>query len=153
MTNRLPSCSSQMIQMMVSHTARSACLFTLFFLPITSVITGYDLTFQSLAEFETWRREEEETHTIEFVKGDTHGSRTNPPRFKEHVKLVCARHSRRGRKQYVKKYPERTRKLPSRKVSTCCREYCKRSCLSLTPLADRGDWLSSVDMLQDLCQH
>ncbi|KAG8722418.1 hypothetical protein FRC08_002399 [Ceratobasidium sp. 394] len=76
---------------------------------------GYDLTFANLAEFEKWRREEEETHTVEFVKGDTHGSRTNPPRFKEHVKLVCARHTRRGRKQYVKKHPERTRRTPSRK--------------------------------------
>ncbi|CUA71171.1 hypothetical protein RSOLAG22IIIB_09397 [Rhizoctonia solani] len=77
---------------------------------------GYDLTFQSLAEFEVWRQQEEEMHTIEFVRGDSHGSRSNPPRFKEHVKLVCARHSRRGRKQYVKKYPERVRKLPNRKI-------------------------------------
>ncbi|KAG9105474.1 hypothetical protein FRC07_009256, partial [Ceratobasidium sp. 392] len=77
---------------------------------------GYDLTFANLVEFETWRRQEEETHTVEFVKGDTHGSRTNPPRFKEHVKLVCARHTRRGRKQYIKKHPERTRKTPSRKI-------------------------------------
>ncbi|KAG8685276.1 hypothetical protein FRC09_014852, partial [Ceratobasidium sp. 395] len=78
-------------------------------------IYSYDLTFANLAEFEAWRRQEEETHTVEFVKGDTHGSRTNPPRFKEHVKLVCARHTRRGRKQYIKKHPERTRKTPSRK--------------------------------------
>ncbi|KAH7320397.1 hypothetical protein B0J17DRAFT_773059 [Rhizoctonia solani] len=77
---------------------------------------GYDLTFQSLAEFEAWRQQEEETHTVEFVRGDSHGSRSSPPRFKEHVKLVCARHSRRGRKQYVKKYPERVRKLPNRKI-------------------------------------
>ncbi|KAF8594800.1 hypothetical protein BDV93DRAFT_130007 [Ceratobasidium sp. AG-I] len=77
---------------------------------------GYNLTFPCLADFETWRQQEEDTHTIEFIKGDTHGSRTNPPRFKEHVKLVCARHTRRGRKQYVKKHPERTRKTPSRKI-------------------------------------
>ncbi|QRV83111.1 hypothetical protein RhiJN_11127 [Ceratobasidium sp. AG-Ba] len=77
---------------------------------------GYDLTFANLEEFQAWRRLEEETHTVEFVKGDTHTSRTNPPRFKEHVKLVCARHTRRGRKQYVKKHPERTRKTPSRKI-------------------------------------
>lgn len=53
---------------------------------------------------------------VEFVKGDTHGSKAVPPRFKDHTKLVCARHQRSGRKKYVKKYPERQRKVPSRKV-------------------------------------
>jgi hypothetical protein len=53
---------------------------------------------------------------VEFVKGDTHGSKAVPPRFKDHTKLVCARHSRSGRKKYVKKHPERVRKVPSRKV-------------------------------------
>ncbi|CAE6336973.1 unnamed protein product [Rhizoctonia solani] len=95
---------------------------------------GYNLTFQSLAEFEAWRQQEEEIYTIEFVRGDSHGSRSNPPRFKEHVKLVCARHSRRGRKQYVKKYPERVRKLPNRKIdgtgcpaSICYKTYVNTS--------------------------
>ncbi|KAF8711777.1 hypothetical protein RHS03_01645, partial [Rhizoctonia solani] len=95
---------------------------------------GYNLTFQSLAEFEEWRQQEEEMYTIEFVRGDSHGSRSNPPRFKEHVKLVCARHSRRGRKQYVKKYPERIRKLPNRKIdgigcpaSICYKTYINTS--------------------------
>jgi len=50
------------------------------------------------------------------AKGDTHGSKADPPRFKDHTKLVCARHSRSGRKKYVKKHPERVRKVPSRKV-------------------------------------
>ena len=49
-------------------------------------------------------------------KGDTHGSKADPPRFKDHTKLVCARHSRSGRKKYVKKHPDRVRKVPSRKV-------------------------------------
>jgi len=53
---------------------------------------------------------------VEFVKGDTHGSKAVPPRFKDHTKLVCARHSRSGRKKYVKKHPERVRKVPSRKI-------------------------------------
>jgi hypothetical protein len=55
---------------------------------------------------------------VEFVKGDTHGSKAVPPRFKDHTKLVCARHSRSGRKKYIKKHPERVRKVPSRKVHT-----------------------------------
>ena len=80
---------------------------------------GYTYEFESIDKFLEWRRQVEEEDTVEFVKGDSHGSRAVPPRFKEHVKLVCARHNRSGRKTYVKKYPERHRKVPSRKVSSC----------------------------------
>lgn len=78
---------------------------------------GYTLVFESMDAFQAWRRKEEEDKMIEFVKGDTHGSKAVPPRFKDHTKLVCARHTRSGRKKYVKKYPDRVRKVPSRKVS------------------------------------
>lgn len=78
---------------------------------------GYTLVFPNIAAFQEWRAHEEETQMVEFVKGDTHGSKAVPPRFKDHTKLVCARHSRSGRKKYVKKHPERVRKVPSRKVS------------------------------------
>ncbi|KAI0257150.1 hypothetical protein BJV78DRAFT_1160628 [Lactifluus subvellereus] len=77
---------------------------------------GYTLVFENLEAFHAWRKKEEEEKVVEFVKGDTHGSKAVPPRFKDHVKLVCARHSRSGRKKYVKKYPERVRKVPSRKL-------------------------------------
>jgi hypothetical protein len=77
---------------------------------------GYTLIFPHLEAFQAWRRQEEETQMVEFVKGDTHGSKASPPRFKDHTKLVCARHSRSGRKKYIKKHPERVRKVPSRKV-------------------------------------
>ncbi|TFK56707.1 hypothetical protein OE88DRAFT_1803376 [Heliocybe sulcata] len=77
---------------------------------------GYTMSFESMDTFEAWRQKEEEEKVIEFVKGDTHGSKANPPRFKEHTKLVCARHQRSGRKKYVKKHPERVRKVPSRKI-------------------------------------
>ncbi|THH23090.1 hypothetical protein EUX98_g8089 [Antrodiella citrinella] len=77
---------------------------------------GYTLVFETMDAFQEWRRAEEEEKTVEFVKGDTHGSKAVPPRFKDHTKLVCARHSRSGRKKYVKKYPERVRKVPSRKI-------------------------------------
>lgn len=77
---------------------------------------GYTLVFESMEAFQAWRRREEEEKMVEFVKGDTHGSKAVPPRFKDHTKLVCARHSRSGRKKYVKKYPDRVRKVPSRKV-------------------------------------
>jgi hypothetical protein len=77
---------------------------------------GYTLVFPNLDAFHEWRNREEETQMVEFVKGDTHGSKAVPPRFKDHTKLVCARHSRSGRKKYVKKHPDRVRKVPSRKV-------------------------------------
>ncbi|VDB86615.1 unnamed protein product [Peniophora sp. CBMAI 1063] len=77
---------------------------------------GYTLVFENMEAFQAWRSKEEDDNVVEFVKGDTHGSKAVPPRFKEHVKLVCARHCRTGRKKYVKKYPERVRKVPSRKL-------------------------------------
>ncbi|KAI0068180.1 hypothetical protein BV25DRAFT_529986 [Artomyces pyxidatus] len=77
---------------------------------------GYTLVFESMDAFQAWRAKEEEEKIVEFVKGDTHGSKAVPPRFKDHVKLVCARHSRSGRKKYVKKFPDRVRKVPSRKL-------------------------------------
>ncbi|TFK94417.1 hypothetical protein K466DRAFT_476388 [Polyporus arcularius HHB13444] len=76
----------------------------------------YTLVFESMDAFEAWRQREEEERMVEFVKGDTHASKAVPPRFKEHTKLVCGRHSRGGRKKYVKKYPDRVRKVPSRKL-------------------------------------
>ncbi|EJF66816.1 hypothetical protein BD309DRAFT_946421 [Dichomitus squalens] len=76
----------------------------------------YTLIFENMDAFEAWRQREEEEKMVEFVKGDTHASKAVPPRFKEHTKLVCGRHSRGGRKKYVKKYPDRVRKVPSRKL-------------------------------------
>ncbi|KAF9643453.1 hypothetical protein BDM02DRAFT_3104406 [Thelephora ganbajun] len=77
---------------------------------------GYTLTFESMAAFEAWRAKEEEEKMIEFVRNDRHVSKSVPPRFREHTKLVCARHSKSGRSKYVKKYPDRHRKVPSRKL-------------------------------------
>ncbi|KAI0801135.1 hypothetical protein C8Q74DRAFT_1240416 [Fomes fomentarius] len=65
----------------------------------------YTLVFESMDAFEAWRQREEEEKMVEFVKGDTHASKAVPPRFKEHTKL-----------KYVKKYPDRVRKVPSRKL-------------------------------------
>ncbi|KAE9400556.1 hypothetical protein BT96DRAFT_1018754 [Gymnopus androsaceus JB14] len=93
---------------------------------------GYTLVFANIAAFHEWRAAEEEAQVVDVlfdrpylfnpnycslnVQGDTHGSKAIPPRFKDHTKLVCARHSRSGRKKYVKKHPDRVRKVPSRKL-------------------------------------
>ncbi|EJD52105.1 hypothetical protein AURDEDRAFT_181636 [Auricularia subglabra TFB-10046 SS5] len=83
---------------------------------------GDEISFvlPSLADFEQWRADVERTLTVDFVKGDKHSSRSSPKAFLELVKLVCARHSRSGRKPYEKKHPERQRKVPSRKVDEGC---------------------------------
>jgi hypothetical protein len=84
---------------------------------------------------------------VEFVKGDTHGSKAVPPRFKDHTKLVCARHSRSGRKKYVKKHPERVRKVPSRKVRISSTLH-SMTCLRIPPsLMGRGVWHPSATRL------
>jgi len=49
---------------------------------------GYTLTFESMAAFEAWRAKEEEEKMVEFVRNDRHVSKSVPPRFKEHTKLV-----------------------------------------------------------------
>jgi hypothetical protein len=109
---------------------------------------GYTLVFENLEAFQVWREKEEQEKIVEFVKGDTHGSKAVPPRFKDHVKLVCARHSRSGRKKYVKKYPERVRKVPSRKV------WPVLFVLFMNPFtilcSVRGQRLSGLNKLQDL---
>lgn len=118
---------------------------------------GYTLIFESMAAFQAWRQREEEEKMVEFVKGDTHGSKAVPPRFKDHTKLVCARHSRSGRKKYVKKFPDRVRKVPSRKVRIVvlldrghyhlCATY---TCLMGVYKVARWSGLSCVNKLQNI---
>ncbi|EKM84160.1 hypothetical protein AGABI1DRAFT_104119 [Agaricus bisporus var. burnettii JB137-S8] len=110
---------------------------------------GYTLVFDNMEKFNEWRLSEEERTMCEFVKGDTHGSKAVPPRFKDHTKLVCARHSRSGRKKYIKKHPERVRKVPSRKLEVGCpasisyktyfdSEQVRACCLANLPFTRRG---------------
>lgn len=127
---------------------------------------GYTLVFDNMDKFNEWRLSEEERTMCEFVKvcprnhyhsciirsehpikGDTHGSKAVPPRFKDHTKLVCARHSRSGRKKYIKKHPERVRKVPSRKVGLSCARK-RTACSYLLPSVRSG--LPSFNQLQNL---
>ncbi|CAG7848025.1 SubName: Full=Uncharacterized protein {ECO:0000313/EMBL:CCA75549.1} [Serendipita indica DSM 11827] len=77
---------------------------------------GFNLQFATLDAFMEWKQQEEETHCVDYFKVDCHTSKAVPPRFKEHVKFACSRHARAGQKKYVKKYPERQRKTPSKKI-------------------------------------
>ncbi|KAF8337944.1 uncharacterized protein EI90DRAFT_3151798 [Cantharellus anzutake] len=67
---------------------------------------GYTLVFVNMATFNAWRLQEEESKCIEFVKGDMHQSKAIPHDSK----------STRSWKKYIKKHPERQRKVPSRKI-------------------------------------
>jgi hypothetical protein len=55
----------------------------------------YSLIFESMAEFDAWRLREEEEKVVEFVRSDRHTSKSVPPRFKEHTKLVSVSPSQR----------------------------------------------------------
>ncbi|KZV81142.1 hypothetical protein EXIGLDRAFT_731694 [Exidia glandulosa HHB12029] len=85
--------------------------------PPTADYMGDEILFvlPSLQHFETWKKSVETTLVVDF-----HPSRSTPKAFLEQVKLVCARHSRSGRKPYTKKHPDRQRKVPSRKVPNGC---------------------------------
>jgi hypothetical protein len=52
---------------------------------------GYTLVFDNMDAFEAWRRKEEEDKMVEFVRNDRHLSKSVPPRFKEHTKLVSGK--------------------------------------------------------------
>ncbi|OCB87899.1 hypothetical protein A7U60_g5036 [Sanghuangporus baumii] len=49
----------------------------------------YPLQFPSFDAFQHWRSHLEEQETVEFVKTETYRSKTVPPNFREHTKLLC----------------------------------------------------------------
>ncbi|KAG8858801.1 hypothetical protein FRB91_009302 [Serendipita sp. 411] len=77
---------------------------------------GFTLQFANLDAFHAWKEETEKADCVDYFKVDAHTSKAVPPRFKEHVKLSCSRHTRVGQKKYIKKFPDRTRKTPSKKI-------------------------------------
>ncbi|PVG01996.1 hypothetical protein CPB86DRAFT_870688 [Serendipita vermifera] len=77
---------------------------------------GFTLEFPTFEAFQTWKTAEEENNCVDYFTVDTHHSKAVPPRFKDHVKLACSRHTRAGSKKYEKKFPERQRKVPSKKL-------------------------------------
>ncbi|KIM33871.1 hypothetical protein M408DRAFT_59905 [Serendipita vermifera MAFF 305830] len=86
--------------------------------PYGSGDEGFDLTFHSLEAFFAWKESEESKNCVDYFKVDAHHSKAVPPRFLEHVKLACSRHTRSGQKKYERKFPERQRKTPSKKACT-----------------------------------
>ncbi|KAL5535803.1 hypothetical protein ACEPAF_3897 [Sanghuangporus sanghuang] len=76
----------------------------------------YPLQFPSFDAFQHWRSHLEEQETVEFVKTETYRSKTVPPNFREHTKLLCSRYFKSARSKYVTTLPERNRSMPRRNM-------------------------------------
>ena len=78
---------------------------------------GFTLEWANLAEFDMWRRIEESTCLIQFIastsrKGGIHSGQKKI--------YVCSREYSGGESTYVKKYPERHRKIRTNKTGCGC---------------------------------
>ncbi|KAG8812191.1 hypothetical protein FRC17_002145 [Serendipita sp. 399] len=101
---------------------------------------GFTLEFANLDNFHAWKEEIERTDCVDYFKVDAHTSKAVPPRFKVgfracqtvlletykvfsitqedfHAVLNAWANGRVGQKKYVKKFPDRPRKTPSKKAS------------------------------------
>jgi hypothetical protein len=79
---------------------------------------GFPLEWSNLAEFHAWRREEELAYTIELI-----GSTVTPGNalwLKKRL-FVCSRQLSGGRSKYPKKFPDRQRKIESKKTGCDCK--------------------------------
>ena len=78
---------------------------------------GFTLEWENLAEFDMWRWMEESMCSIQFVLSH---SQKRGIRWSEKVTYVCSRQNSRGRMTYEKKYPERHRKIKTKKTGCGC---------------------------------
>ena len=81
---------------------------------------GFSLEWADLAEFFTWRQEEERVYSIEFIASS---SRTRGTLWSRRQLFVCGREASGG---YVKKLPGRERKAGTRKTGCCCQIMIKQ---------------------------
>lgn len=83
---------------------------------------GYSLHWDSLDAFEAWKRVEEVESCVEFIVQETRRPRGNNPEnaaFSWRRIYRCARRGTGGKgKPYQKKFPDRERKVGSKRVST-----------------------------------
>ena len=78
---------------------------------------GFTLEWENLAEFDMWHRMEESTCSIQFVLSH---SQKGGIRWSEKATYVCSRQNSGGRTTYEKKYPERHRKIKTKKTGCGC---------------------------------
>jgi hypothetical protein len=79
---------------------------------------GFAHEWSSLAEFDAWRRQEELAYSIELVTAWTSG----PSRWLYTQKKIycCSRQQTGGDRHYQKKFPDRYRKIESKKTGCRC---------------------------------
>jgi hypothetical protein len=78
---------------------------------------GWTNQWASVAEFEAWLKEEQLAKSIEFVLSST---RTGNWLWAKKRTYVCSRQTSGGQKNYEKKYPDRQRKIDSKKSGCRC---------------------------------
>ena len=77
----------------------------------------FELQWGSLAEFDTWREDQERTYSIELQIAWTKPAGT---RFQRKQIYKCARKGSPDDSGYQKKFPDRIRKLPSKRIGRHC---------------------------------
>jgi hypothetical protein len=79
---------------------------------------GFAHEWSNLAEFDAWRRQEELAYSIELVTAWTSG----PSRWLYTQKKIyrCSRQHTTGERHYQKKFPDRYRKIGSKKTGCRC---------------------------------
>src|SRR5579863_370644 len=75
--------------------------------------------WNSLDEFQTWRRAEELDHGIELLLVRTYS--VGSPLWHEKRIYVCSRQGTGGKPKYIRKRPDRTRSRPSKRTGCRCR--------------------------------
>src|SRR6267142_1732324 len=81
------------------------------------------LEWPNLATFDVWRWNEKLAHSIELIKSTIARGRQV---WTLRRIFVCSREDGRGGSKYVKKHPERRRKIPSKKTGCPCNIAIKR---------------------------
>jgi hypothetical protein len=92
---------------------------------------GWAMEWASIAEFEAWLREEQLAKSIELILS---GTRTGKWLWTKKWTYVCSRQLSGGKSKYEKKYPDRQRKIDSKKTGCRCQLVIKHYPDTLTIL-------------------
>ncbi|KAK6988248.1 hypothetical protein R3P38DRAFT_2804725 [Favolaschia claudopus] len=83
----------------------------------------FNLRWEDWPDFERWLSEEQRQNGIELSLVNTY---LGEPAFSRKLRYVCSRAGTGGIKTYVKKYPERERKIPNKRTDCKCRLIVKQ---------------------------
>ena len=87
---------------------------------------GYVQEWESLDDFNAWRRQEEQAFSIELILSRTSRPTGNgPPLFTQKREYRCSRQHTGGVSKYEKKHPDRAQKIKSKKTGCRCQIFIK----------------------------